>query len=115
MKKSLIVGLGSAAAALALFAAPAQARDNFGIALNFGFPAYSQPQPYVYAPPQYVYNQPQYVYTQPQYVYTQPQYVYPQAGYVYYGGQRGYHQRRDRDGDGVPNRFDRRPNNPYRY
>lgn len=22
---------------------------------------------------------------------------------------------RDRDGDGVPNRFDRRPDNPYRY
>lgn len=21
----------------------------------------------------------------------------------------------DRDGDGVPNRYDRRPNNPYRY
>jgi hypothetical protein len=24
-------------------------------------------------------------------------------------------QRRDRDGDGVPNRQDRRPDNPYRY
>ena len=23
--------------------------------------------------------------------------------------------RRDRDGDGVPNRYDRRPDNPYRY
>ena len=22
---------------------------------------------------------------------------------------------RDRDGDGVPNRYDRRPNDPYRY
>lgn len=31
----------------------------------------------------------------------------PAHGYGY-----GY---RDRDGDGVPNRFDRRPNNPYRY
>jgi len=32
----------------------------------------------------------------------------------YYGqpAPRGY---RDRDGDGVPNRADRRPNNPYRY
>lgn len=30
---------------------------------------------------------------------------------------REYRQRprRDRDGDGVPNRHDRRPNNPYRY
>lgn len=32
---------------------------------------------------------------------------YPAAGYP----RRGY----DRDGDGVPNRNDRRPNNPYRY
>ena len=33
-------------------------------------------------------------------------------------GHRGYTQygpRWDRDGDGVPNRYDARPNNPYRY
>jgi hypothetical protein len=30
-----------------------------------------------------------------------------------YGSREGYH--RDRDGDGVPNRRDRRPDNPYRY
>ena len=30
----------------------------------------------------------------------------------YDGGRRAY---RDRDGDGVPNRYDRRPDNPYRY
>lgn len=33
-------------------------------------------------------------------------------------GHRGYAQygpRWDRDGDGVPNRYDARPNNPYRY
>lgn len=34
-----------------------------------------------------------------------PRHVYPSAP------RRGY----DRDGDGVPNRNDRRPNNPYRY
>lgn len=33
---------------------------------------------------------------------------YPAAAYP---RRRGY----DRDGDGVPNRNDRRPNNPYRY
>ena len=32
------------------------------------------------------------------------------SGYPY----RGY-TRRDRDGDGVPNRYDSRPNNPHRY
>jgi hypothetical protein len=31
------------------------------------------------------------------------------------GGGAGYHPRYDRDGDGVSNRYDRRPNNPYRY
>lgn len=29
--------------------------------------------------------------------------------------QHGNRGRRDRDGDGVPNRYDQRPNNPYRY
>jgi hypothetical protein len=29
--------------------------------------------------------------------------------------RRHYGGRRDNDGDGVPNRYDRRPNNPYRY
>ncbi|RIX80193.1 hypothetical protein D3H34_12670, partial [Acidovorax cavernicola] len=38
----------------------------------------------------------------------------------YYGhGHRDWegrrYGRRDNDGDGVPNRYDRRPNNPYRY
>ena len=43
--------------------------------------------------------------------------VYPAGrGYDY----RGDHERhgvvhRDRDGDGVPNRYDRRPDNPRRY
>ena len=37
------------------------------------------------------------------------------------GGHGGHHTGppprawRDRDGDGVPNRYDRRPRNPYRY
>ncbi len=40
------------------------------------------------------------------------------GGYRYYdappaGGPRYY--RGDRDGDGVPNRYDARPGNPYRY
>jgi len=71
-----------------------------------------------------VYAQPQPVYVQPEPVYVQPQSVYYDRGY--YG--RGYyerdyrhwrHDRRhgaygDRDHDGVPNRFDRAPGNPYR-
>ena len=34
--------------------------------------------------------------------------------YRYYGGRDGYRSR-DRDGDGVPNRYDSRPDNPRRY
>jgi len=68
----------------------------------------------------------------PVYVRPAPVYVQP-APRAYYGGGHGYghgyyrqdygrHDHRDyrgarwdRDGDGVPNRYDRRPNNPYRY
>ena len=39
--------------------------------------------------------------------------VYDPAYHGHHG--RGYYGYRDRDGDGVPNRYDRRPNNPYRY
>ena len=127
MSRKSLIGIGSAAAAaLALFAAPAHA-DRASIHLQFNSPGYYAPQPYVYSQPSYVYTQPSYVYTQPSYVYTQPSYVYS-PGYVYYGQHGysgGYRDRdrdgianrwdRDRDGDGVPNRFDRRPNNPRRY
>jgi hypothetical protein len=49
--------------------------------------------------------------------------AYPvESGHGYYGhqGQRdrdgaSHRVYRDRDGDGVPNRYDRRPENPRRY
>ena len=51
--------------------------------------------------------------------------AYAEPGYYEYGhrdngyrdhGYRNNHgYRRDRDGDGVPNRYDRRPNNPRWY
>ena len=107
MKKTLIGFVAAAGATLALFAAPA-AHARTDVHLNIGLGT-----PYVYSQPSYVYSQPSYVYTQPSYVYTQPYY-----GSISYGHNHGYHQPRyyrDRDGDGVPNRFDRRPNNPYRY
>jgi hypothetical protein len=39
-------------------------------------------------------------------------YRHPHHGYYGPPG-RGYY--RDRDGDGIPNRYDRAPGNPYRY
>ena len=41
---------------------------------------------------------------------------YRQQHHGYYGPPgRGHYHYRDRDGDGVPNRHDRAPRNPYRY
>jgi hypothetical protein len=35
--------------------------------------------------------------------------------YSYYNATPQYYGRRDSDGDGVPNRYDRRPYDPHRY
>ena len=40
---------------------------------------------------------------------------YGHRGYGYHDRDPGYRYDRDRDHDGVPNRYDRRPDNPYRY
>jgi hypothetical protein len=123
MSKKNWVALGiAAAAAMTVMAPAAYARDSASIYLNIGggapaYYGYGYPN---YAAPAYTYTEPAYVYSQPSYVYPQPSYVYPQPGYVYtqpyYGGHHHHrHYRRDRDHDGVPDRFDRRPNNPYRY
>ena len=80
-------------------------------------PVYVQPQP-VYVQPEPVYVQPERVYVQPERVYVQPRSVYVQPQPVYVEGYRhGRHHHGgwgDADGDGVPNRFDRAPFNPYR-
>ena len=45
-----------------------------------------------------------------------PGYVYRQPVWSQHGGRWGYAPGRwDRDRDGVPDRHDRRPNNPYRH
>jgi hypothetical protein len=41
--------------------------------------------------------------------------VYPSAAVVVRPGPPPARGMRDSDRDGVPNRYDRRPNNPYRY
>ncbi|RZJ83617.1 MAG: hypothetical protein EOO64_05760, partial [Massilia sp.] len=50
--------------------------------------------------------------------YVQPRPVYREHWRHGHGGDHWRHgggRHWDRDGDGVPNRHDRRPNNPYRY
>jgi hypothetical protein len=111
--------LGMAAAVMAgvtlvLAASPALARTDVDI--NIGIPGvvYAQPQP-VYVQPQPVYVQPRPVYVQPRPVYVQPRPVYVERHHHREWREQAAYARRDRDGDGVPNRFDRRPDNPYRY
>lgn len=98
MKKYLAISAGLlAGTVMMLSAAPAMARVN--VDLNVGVPGVFVPAP--------VYVQPQPVYVQPRPVYYEPRYRHHKRHH--------YYSRHDRDGDGVPNRYDRRPNNPYRY
>jgi hypothetical protein len=95
MKKYLGISAGIVAGVLLLSTAPAMARVDVDVHLGIPAPIYA-PAP-VYVAPRPVYVQPR------------PVYVHPHRHY--------HHKRyyRDRDRDGVPNRYDRRPNNPYRY
>ncbi|MCG2594472.1 hypothetical protein LZ009_16970 [Ramlibacter sp. XY19] len=104
-----VVAVGALAATTA-----AQARSDVVLSIGVNAPyGYVQPQP-VYVQPQPVYMEPQPVYVQPRAVYVQPQTVYyEQRGY--YRHHRHHGAWRDADRDGVPNRYDRAPNNPYRY
>jgi len=130
MKRSLSVKF-FAAAALAVAAAgvtsAAHARSDVYLSIGVqGAPVYYEPAP--------VYVQPRPVYVQPQPVYVAPQPVYRyDDGWRYRDhGHRRYARRygpygdldrdgipnqddRDRDGDGVRNRYDHSPDNPYRY
>ena len=86
-------------------ASAAQARSDvvFSIGIN---------TPYAYG-----YVQPAPVYVQPAPVYYQSQPVYYQSQPVYYVNQHRAHARRgawgDADRDGVPNKYDRAPNNAF--
>ena len=102
--------LAAAVAFGALAAGSAQARSDvyFSVGVQAPVPVYVQPQP-VYVQPQPVYVEQQPVYVQPQPVYVQPQPVH--RGHHRWQARRGPWG--DFDRDGVPNRFDRFPGNPY--
>jgi hypothetical protein len=102
---------------LALLAAvPALARVDVDV--NIGVPVVPPPAApgYPYPPPAYVSPPPRYLEPPPA-----PVYVYPPPAYVYPAPPRWrdpHHEwrerHRDRDGDGVPDRWDHRPNDPWR-
>ncbi len=114
--KSLVSPRSLAAAGLVLAAlgaaSAAHARSDIQFSIGLSSPVYVQPAP-VYAQPAPVYVQPATVYGQS--VYGQPVYVQPAPVYVQRGWHNGHrrHDRADWDRDGVPNRFDRYPTNPY--
>src|SRR4051794_28146492 len=119
MEKRWIV-IATLAAAASAIGVPAAAHTSLAVQIGVPGPVYAQP---VY--PQPVYAQP--VYAQPVYSAPAPVVVYePHAAYRTWGpGHRqadghGWARQRvyamgDRDGDGVPNRWDRAPANPYRH
>ena len=132
--------IAATAVAMAAFSAATAAHAGSDVFFSIGLPAtaYVQPAP-VYAQPQQYYAQPQQYYAQPEQYYAQPQQYYAQPEQYYAQPQYGQRWERraawaereehrhnhwhrahlygpngDFDGDGVPNRFDRFPGDPYR-
>lgn len=118
--KRLSLAKPFAAAAFAIgalaVAGTAHARTDVGISIGVHVPfGYAQPVP-VYVQPAPVYVQPQPVYVHPQPVYVQPRPIYHRPHHYGYGHGHGRHRGPwgDADRDGVPNRYDHAPHNPYR-
>ncbi|MEJ8846154.1 hypothetical protein [Variovorax rhizosphaerae] len=109
MKKLTFAVAAAALVSLGAVGTVAQAQPHVNAQIYLGAP-----------PPVYV-SPPQPVYVRPAPVYYGPP---PPPQHRFYDHDRARrwderhghgHYRRDRDGDGVPNRYDRQPNNPYRY
>jgi hypothetical protein len=103
----------AAAIAIGALGAATAAQARSDVVFTIGINA-----PYGYVQPAPVYVQPQSVYYQPAPVYYEPAPVYYQPQPVHYVNRHRPHDRRgawrDSDRDGVPNLYDRAPNNPYR-
>jgi hypothetical protein len=131
-KESIMKTRSAAAIAVAVIGALgtglAQAHTDVQWSVSIGLPflpIYAQPAP-VYVQPAPVYAQPVPVYVQPAPVYVQaapvivsgPAVVYGRPLVVYRRAPPVYEYRHparwDRDGDGIANRYDRHPGNPWR-
>lgn len=107
-----------------LVAAPAMARTSVDVHIGIGVPgAYVYPAP-VYPAPVYVQPHPVYVQPYPVYVYPRTIPVHPPHYHTHdrpsrigHGRPYGHsvHPYGDRDRDGIQNRWDYRPHNPYRH
>ncbi|CAM4214675.1 YXWGXW repeat-containing protein [Comamonas aquatilis] len=129
--------LGATALAMLGFAGTAQAQTGYGygpgyhpaaqqgasINVQFNAPPAPRreavPSPrrgYVWAPGYWEPRGHRHVWRTGHWVKARPGYVYRQPGWQQNGNRWNYNASRwDRDGDGVPNRYDQRPGNPYRH
>jgi hypothetical protein len=121
MKRSIVFHAAAALISLgaAVLSTSAAAGTAVGVHIGVPAPVYVEPAPvYVQPAPQVVYQSApvhrhgrawipgHYEWQGHRHVWVPGYYVAPQAA---------YRPRRDYDGDGVPNRWDRAPANPYRY
>jgi hypothetical protein len=119
MKKLLTAAAGLiTGATMLLAAAPAMARTD--VLVQVHSPAGYSVQRVDYAQPRPVYEDHHRQQVQPQRGFQDHGRYYEHARPVYrdhddYRGRAIRFQRRDSDRDGVPDRFDARPHNPYRY
>jgi hypothetical protein len=121
--RKLIVG-SLIAAALGTASIPAAARTEVDFFVNVPPPALRyEPVPapragWVWVPGFWDWRQGRHFWVRGHYVRHRPGYYYEPARWVDEGGRYSYHRPGwrpgDRDGDGVPNRYDRYPDNPYR-
>lgn len=113
LRSAVLLALGG----LALLASPAQARPDVQWSVTIGGPAvhaspvYVQPAPVIYGPPAHGYHY--YERGERWRSAHHPRYHHDHHGHYHHhrGHGRGY---RDSDRDGVPDRWDRRPENPWR-
>ena len=130
IRSTVQAALAASALALIGFAAPAQAHGMYGpgvsqgafVNVQFGAPPPPRyevvPAPrrgYIWAPGYWEPRGHRHVWRAGHWVQARPGYVYRPPTWSQHGGRWDYRGSRwDRDGDGVPNRYDRNPNNPYR-
>jgi len=140
MKKLVITAGTAALLSLGAFVLPATAQAQVGISVQIGPPPPVQevvpaPRPgYVWAPGHYEYNHNRYEWRKGNWMAERPGYAYHSADWVerngrwYYSQGRwdhdehragrpdqvGYDRDHDRDRDGVPNKYDHRPDDPRR-
>jgi YXWGXW repeat-containing protein len=123
MRTQKLVLAGLVAAVLGSISIPAAARTNVDLYVNIAPPAPRYevvPAPrigFVWVPGYWDWRGHRHVWIVGHYARHRPGYYYAPARYVEHEGRWRYYapgwRPGDRDGDGVPNRFDRAPDNPY--